>query len=513
MTARTLRTAVMVAWGMAALAGAAPLNEKESRIIKARLVPMPQAAALTDGPDVVFDDALRVTFACATNHALAAREVGALFRAWFGISPALAAGDAARAPQTADAYRIAASQGRLTIEAADLGGARNAMRTLRQIAEPVRGTRAVQAYFIPELTIDDAPAMAFRGFHLCWFPENTPEQIERFIRLAAYYKMNRVVLESWGTFVSPKHPELSWPGSSMTVKEVKRLVRIADSLGVTLIPQFNLFGHAAGARSVSGKHAVLDLHPELQPLFEPLGWTWCLSNPATARLIEERVLEMHDAFGRPPYFHAGCDEADDMGTCQACRRADYPRLVASFLTRIHDTLAARGCRMMIWHDMLLSAGDPRWKGYYANGSAQAETMLDALPRDIFICDWYYDGPKPGERPGETYPTMRYFKSKGFPVLACPWENRAGYESMSAVVRDAHLDGMLCTTWHHLYGETLRPIYVRSAHATWGTQPAGGFENLVFAHHLRQVGWDVPVQTYGDTGYFTTQLPEKSASPR
>lgn len=65
--------------------------------------------------------------------------------------------------QKADGYRIAASMGTLKIEAADIGGARNAMHTLRQIAEPVRGTRVVKGYFVPELAIDDAPAMAFRG--------------------------------------------------------------------------------------------------------------------------------------------------------------------------------------------------------------------------------------------------------------------------------------------------------------------------------------------------------------
>lgn len=66
-------------------------------------------------------------------------------------------------PQKADAYRITASKGTLFIEAADIGSARNTMRTLRQIAEPVRGTREVKGYFVSELVIDDALAMAFRG--------------------------------------------------------------------------------------------------------------------------------------------------------------------------------------------------------------------------------------------------------------------------------------------------------------------------------------------------------------
>ncbi len=498
----------------ARLLQAAPLNNKEARIVKARLVPAPQSIELTDGPDVVFDDSLKVSLACAKEAPLALKQTADTFKAWFGTKPELKAVTGSEGmPQGADAYRIVAAQDTLLIEAADAGGARNALRTLRQLAEPVRGTRKLTAYFVPETVIEDAPVMAFRGFHICWFPENSPVQIERYIRLAAYYKMNTIVLESWGMFVFKKHPKLSLKGSTMTVKEVKRLVKIADELGVTLVPQLNLFGHASGARVSSGKHSVLDFHSELQPLFEPLGWTWCLSNPETVKLLEELTLEMHDAFGRPPYFHAGCDEAYDMGTCETCRRSDYPQVVASFLTRMHDLLATRNCRMMVWHDMFLQSSDPRWKGYVACGAEWAETLLDAVPRSLIICDWYYGSSHPEEKAGATHPTLRYFKSKGFSVLGCPWENKTGYASTSKVAQEIGLEGMLCTTWHHLYGGSMLPIYSQAAHATWGTRPSGGYANLVFAHHLRQVGWDVPVKNYKETGYYNYQLPEKSHSPR
>jgi len=507
-----LGASICVTW----MSYAAVLNEHEASLIKTRLVPAPQRVELGDGPEVVLDDALAVTLSCSRESEQALEHVNAMFKTGFGCRPKVAiAAPGDSVPQRADAYRINAVKGMLKIEAADAGGARNAMRTLRQLAEPVRGTRELTAYFIPETMIDDAPAMAFRGFHLCWFPENTALEIERYIRLAAYYKMNYIVLESWGMFVFKNHPELSWPGSPMTRDEVRRLTKIAGKLGVTLIPQLNLFGHAAGSRSVSGKHVALDFSPSLQPLFEPTGWTWCHSNPATIALLEELVLELHDAYGRPPFFHAGCDEADDMGTCAQCRRSDYPKVVATCLTRVHDALAARGCRMMVWHDMLLRSGDPRWKGYYANGASWADTLLDALPRDVVICDWFYGAPVKGEKEGETFPTLRYFKSKGFPVLSCPWENRAGYEAQAGAVKTLGLDGMLSTAWHHLYGLSMQQIYCNAAHAMWGTQPfnAPRYAGLTFAHHLRQVGWDIPVKEYKDTGWYHDQLPAQTHSPR
>ena len=75
-----------------------------------------------------------------------------------------------------------------------------------------------------------------------------------------------------------------------------------------------------------------------------------------------------------------------------------------------------------------------------------------------------------------------------------------------------LDGMLSTTWHHLYGLSMHPIYWSAAHAMWGTRPIGS-DRLVFTHHLRQVGWDIPVKDYRDTGFYHYQLPENNYSPR
>ncbi|MDD2456625.1 MAG: hypothetical protein PHE10_09895, partial [Kiritimatiellae bacterium] len=46
----------------------------------------------------------------------------------------------------------------------------------------------------------------------------------------------------------------------------------------------------------------------------------------------------------------------------------------------------------------------------------ADVTLDALPRDVVICDWFYGAPVKGEKEGQTFPTLRHFKSKGFPVL-------------------------------------------------------------------------------------------------
>ncbi|MBP5621752.1 MAG: hypothetical protein J6X44_07035, partial [Thermoguttaceae bacterium] len=88
------------------------------------------------------------------------------------------------------------SSGTLLIAASDLSGFRDSFKTLRQLAETfgIGESTAESHYFIPEVEINDAPKISFRGMHLCWFPETRIDQIERSIRIAAYYKFNYIVL-------------------------------------------------------------------------------------------------------------------------------------------------------------------------------------------------------------------------------------------------------------------------------------------------------------------------------
>jgi hypothetical protein len=467
------------------------------------VTPAPRNLVSTNSVCVSLNDETSFSVRCEKDGRAAQDWVREKSKLWFGVRPDVRFAETNLPGLGPEAYRLSADTNGILIESQGLAGVRYAMYTLRQAAMPRRGTLKVDGYILPKLAVEDSPALAFRGIHFCWFPENTPVQMECFIRLAAYYKFNYAVIESWGVFRSEKYPWLGWPDGTMTHREIRRLCGIADDLGITLIPQVNIFGHASWSRSSAGKHATLDLRPEYQPLFEPnSGWNWCLSNPEARKVLTDFVLEMHDAFGRPPYFHIGCDEAEAM-TCPACRAVPFAELIAGHIRHVHDALAARGCRPMMWQDMLLKQGDPRWKGFYANANAGTEALVGRLPKDTVICDWFYEGAK------ANYPTLDYFKEKGFTVLVCPWETPAGTTAQGRFAREHGLGGFLATTWHHLYGEGMERIFVPSANAAWGATPRG----CNFALNLRQVGWDIPVRNQKDTGYYATQLPAETSSPR
>ena len=393
-------------------------------------------------------------------------------------------------------YVLHVSAGNITVGAAGLDGVRYAFQTLRQIAMPKRGTLKVAGWIAPGCTITDGPKMKFRGIHLCWFPETKVSTLERCIRLAGYYKMNTVVLETWGTFRSEKYPWWGWKDGAMTKAEIRRLKAIADDLGVTLVPQFNVFGHASMSRSQSGKHAVLDLNRTYQPIFEPHhGWNWCLSNPEAQRVVDGLVVEMHEAFGNPPYFHIGCDEAHPP-SCPTCRAQDYVGLIASNITRVATLLEKRGARAMMWHDMLLKQG--AWGRFYANAKNGEEKMLGVLPKSIVICDWFYnEGVSP-----EGYPTFAHFRKAGYDVLCSPWESVTGTAAQAKAAQAAGALGLLGTTWHHVYKRAIANQFVPTAAGAWGTEA----DSYGFIDHWRQMGWDMGVDDYDDCGYVTEQVP-------
>lgn len=468
------------------------------------VTPAPRSFTATNTVIVTLDDSLPVTLRCAAEGEAGREWLQGKLRGWFGVRPRVTLGEKPERPLLGpEAYRLAADTNGLTIEATSLAGVRHAVATMRQIAMPRRGTLTVEGYILPKLLVEDSPVLAWRGIHFCWFPGMSPAQMERNIRLAAYYKFNYAVIESWGVFRSEKYPKLGWPDGQMTHREIRHLCEVAKDLGVTLIPQINIFGHASWSRGCSGKHATLDLAPEYQPLFEPYGgWNWCLSNPEARKVVIDLVFELHDAFGRPPYFHIGCDEAGGP-ICPACRAVPFTELLLAHIDAVHDALAARSCRTMMWQDMLLRHGDPRWKGFNDNGSAETVALADRLPKDIVMCDWYYGAPR---KDGD-YPTLTYFQDKGFTVLSCTWEDTKGIYAQAGFVRKHKMGGLLETTWHHFYGEKMEKMMVASANAAWG-YPARG---SAFGHHLRQVGWDVPLTNLRETGILSEQLPASAPS--
>lgn len=426
------------------------------------------------------------------------------------------------------AYRLSACGASFTLEAKGLSGVRHAFYTLRACLMAERGRLTTRSWTCPALEIEDAPAHAFRCLHLCWMPETSAWTMERLVRTAAYLKFSHVIVEFWGNYDSAAYPWFGWEKAvRVPTPELRRLVSVGRDLGVTLVPALNTLGHAAMARHCGGKHATLDMHPEFASLFEPReGWVWCLTNPEVRTVQKTLIREMYETFGRPGFFHIGCDESYPP-SCPTCAATDWPTTVAGHVRFLRDEIASLGARTLMWHDMLISRKDPRWAGeelrkYPINGSSKesCERLLDLLPKDVVIGDWYYGAPL------KDYPTWDYFMSKGFDVVACSWLNEAGTRAMGEKAAEKGIFGFMGTFWHHAYNPELYTVFLPSAEAAWGSvarasairaSSVGYGEQTVsppdFASVWRQAGWDMGgMDVKTRCGYSEDEIPRHTTTP-
>lgn len=489
-------------------------TEGSRELLTPRIVPVPRKAVfeLTNRVDVT---ATPVVLRCDDAGACVWAE-GHL-REWlrgFSVPPVSFASRDAVLPHGDEAYRLEVSPARVVVTANTLQGVRYALFSYRQTWEARRGTLKTMGYTAPCSRVDDWPALPFRGLHLCWFaPDDgvTLRFMEHQLRMAAYCKLNHVVIESWGVVRSERYPDLGWGGKrSFSLADVRRLAAQARDLGLTVVPQLNVFGHAAMARYATAKHAVLDCRREYEPLFEPYGgWNWCLTNPEVLKVQTALIDELLEAWGRPKFFHIGCDEAEPP-SCSACCAGDYRKVVAEHLCAIVAHLEKQGVRTLMWHDMLLRRGDERFKGFYCYGAQDAEQLLDSLPRSVVICDWCYLEPQ------ESYPTMDYFKAKGFDVLTCPWDRREGIRAQVKWARERGLFGALFTTWHHLVSYDYAGIWREGPSSAWGAPDWERLcpEYLHVASMWRLMGWDMGLgpDEYEEFGLANTQTTRKMKAP-
>lgn len=384
-------------------------------------------------------------------------------------------------------YSLAVTQEGMAFAAADDKGLIHAFFTALQLINARSLEEGKENFAAPFVTISDRPDLAFRGIHLCVFPETKLVLLEKAVKLAGLMKFTHVVLEFWGTLEYDAMPELHWRDHYFTKEEVKPLINMIRGMGMEVIPMFNHLGHAAAARECFGRHVILNQNPKLAMLFEPDGWTWCLSNPDTLKLLKQIREELMELCGPGAYFHLGCDEARSYATCDLCSQKHGPEMLADFLNDVSGELKAQGRRAIIWGDALLD--HRQWQ---APNTATGEEIPKALPlldRDLMIADWHYS------ILDSNVPTAKHFKEQGFDVVLSPWDN---YENMRGLAEGAKLlgiSGVLATTWDRLPGYLRRIPYM--AAAMWSgseehlsrTQTASILRKLVLTEKFEDAGWN------------------------
>jgi len=288
-------------------------------------------------------------------------------------------------------------------------------QTLRQLISRGLSNKVI----VPRVIVRDWPRFAYRGVHLLATTDALSFHGRMIEKVFSRFKINNIQLEcehvEWAS-----HPEIRNPHRAMTKADVRKLIEIANAHHITVTPLLQTLGHLQWA-FYGGNN--LDMAEDAAALY-----AYCPLNPKSHKFMADILDEVLELFGHPEYVNLGRDEFDMLGQFpvhEECRRIGKEQLYIDDTIRLHDYLKARGAKTMMWGDML---SKPGFRG-----------KVDQLPKDIVICDWHYG-------PNIEYPTLDFYKQRGFKVIGCTWYNPKNLYHFSADACKRGIEGMMQTTW-------------------------------------------------------------------
>jgi hexosaminidase len=253
-----------------------------------------------------------------------------------------------------ESYTMTVRGGRVTVSGPSDAGVFYGTRTLKQ---EVHGGGTA-----PEGVVRDEPAKAQRGFMLDIARKHfTADWIEDRIRELGDLKFNQLGLhfsdDQAFRIESDTHPEIVSP-QHLTKAQVKRIVDLAASRHITVVPEIDSPGHLG---------AVLAAHPDLQlrnAQGVPTRGAIDISKDASAALLDDLLDEYAELFPGDQW-HLGGDEYQALTVSDP--EASYPQLATAareaygsgatvadlatgWLNDRADTVRAHDRTMRAWND-------------------------------------------------------------------------------------------------------------------------------------------------------------------
>lgn len=231
-------------------------------------------------------------------------------------------------------------------------------------------------------------------------------------------------------------------------RQMEKLVRTADRVGLKVVPIVNLLGHTQYLIKVPELRDLNELrHPDGSP---QASGQICPLHPRTLE-VAERLLRDVAPFCTAGKVHVGLDESFHLGQHPLSRREiERIGLAAHFaghVSRLHALTTGLGLRMGMWGDMLYFLPD----------------AIPLLPREVTVYEWYYYGfPRRPRVELFNFAESRLgevLRARGFAVWGCPMNGSARYEPLPHFTdrlenilawwrRNVRLgnEGLLVTSW-------------------------------------------------------------------
>ena len=338
--------------------------------------------------------------------------------------------------QWEEAYVLVLAEGTATLRAQSPKGFFYATRTLLQMLESdsIRATGS-----LPAVMVWDFPRFAWRGMHLdvarhFW----EPDKIQQYLNWMARYKMNvfhwHLTDDQGWRLEIPEFPGLTtvsaWRSATLrgrpmdvedsllyrhqqhggyyTEAEVRALVRYADSLGIRVVPEIEMPGHA---RAALAAYPALSCRADSQGV--PGHWgvfedVFCAGNEATLEFLTQ-VLDHVCRIFPDSVVHLGGDECPKTRweACPLCqqrmRSLDLPdahALQSWFMSRMIQHLASQGKSAIGW-DEILEGGLPEgaavmsWRGTEGGKAAAraGHSVVMSPGKPCYLDHYQHDGPE------------------------------------------------------------------------------------------------------------------------
>lgn len=299
-----------------------------------------------------------------------------------------------------ESYTLSIAANQIKLSSANQYGMLRGLATLSQLL-----FSSGQSRELANVTITDKPSYPWRGLLFDGVRHFLPiADIKRTLRGLASAKFNvfhwhltddqgwRVELKSY-----PKLHQQASDGLYYTQAQIKEVVQYAAMLGIRVVPEFDVPGHAS---------AIVLAYPELgsgtelteierrwgvfKPLLDP-------SNPKVYKFVDEVVAELAGLFP-DPYLHIGGDEVDDSDWQSNADIQDFMEkntlkdshaLHAYFNQQVATILAKYNKKMIGW-DEVLHPSLPKntlvqsWRGHHSLAQIREQGYDGLLSSGFYI---------------------------------------------------------------------------------------------------------------------------------
>ncbi len=222
---------------------------------------------------------------------------------------------------------------------------------------------------LPEVEIQDWPALAYRGFmmDLSHGSIMKEDEIRRQIDFLARWKLNQYYFYSEAS-IEVKGYELINPRARYSQDQVRRIIAYARERHVDVVPCLEYYGHLHDLLRVErySDMAALPHSGELNP-----------RHPKVAALLADWIGQMAALFPSP-WFHVGLDEPFELEA--AAGTANPGELYREQLDRVTALVRSHGKRVLFWAD--IDAGARIFNKY--------PELISKMPADVVPVPWYYD---------------------------------------------------------------------------------------------------------------------------